>query len=320
MLDKVKSFFGGKDAKEETKDDAKKNETSAEDTKNKTATTEEAKESISITKIPLVIEYTPTGIIPLSASEKAIAKKRIAELDLLDSKKKLREETRNALETFVYRVQDFLYNDVVEVVATEAEIEKFREMLSEVSDWIYDEGEHADTHVYTSKLKELQSIENPIQHRVKEYNARPENINLVSTTVKLARDFINGIRAKAEEARYHTEEELEALSGATEKVEKWMAEQVEAQKKLAETEDPVLVTSKVSEKVRAIEDHLMKLLSKKKPKKIQPKKEPEPEAKTEPEAEAEENKEETAKDETAQEVPPVKTEIPTPEEHQHDEL
>lgn len=266
-----------------------------------------------------MIEYTPTGIIPLSASEKAIAKKRIAELDLLDSKKKLREETRNALETFVYRVQDFLYNDVVEVVATEAEIEKFREMLSEVSDWIYDEGEHADTHVYTSKLKELQSIENPIQHRVKEYNARQENINLVSTTVKLARDFINGIRAKAEEARYHTEEELEALSGVTEKVEKWMAEQVEAQKKLAETEDPVLVTSKVAEKVRAIEDHLMKLLSKKKPKKIQPKKEPEPEAKTEPEAEAE-AEEETANDETAQEVPPVKTEIPTPEEHQHDEL
>ncbi|GAA5804422.1 hypothetical protein HPULCUR_009915 [Helicostylum pulchrum] len=316
--DKVKSFFGGKDAKEEEKKDgdAKKNETAteSEEAKNKTAATtaEEAKESVSITKIPLNIEYTPTGIIPLSASEKEIAKKRIAELDLLDSKKKLREETRNALETFVYRVQDFLYNDVVEVVATEAEIEKFREMLSEVSDWIYDEGEHADTHVYSSKLKELQSIEGPIQHRVKEYNAREENINLVSTTVKLARDFVNGIRAKAEEARYHTEEELEALTGVTEKVEKWMAEQVEAQKKLAETEDPVLVTSKVSEKVKAVEEHLMKLLSKKKPKKIQPKKEPEPEAKTEPEAEADK---EAAKEEVP---PPVET--PTPEEHQHDEL
>lgn len=81
---------------------------------------------------------------------------RIAELDIKDSRKKLREESRNALETFVYRVQDFLYNDVVEIIATEADIEKFRERLSEVSDWLYDEGEHADTPLYTSKLKELQ--------------------------------------------------------------------------------------------------------------------------------------------------------------------
>lgn len=81
---------------------------------------------------------------------------RIAELDALDTRKKLREESRNALETFVYKVQDFLYNDVVELVATESDIEKFRERLSEVSDWIYDEGEHADTPVFTSKLKELQ--------------------------------------------------------------------------------------------------------------------------------------------------------------------
>lgn len=104
----------------------------------------------------MVIEYTPTGIIPLSEADKAIAKKRITELDLQDNKKKLREESRNALETFVYRVQDFLYHDVVEVVATKSEIEKFRERLSEVSDWLYDEGEHADTPTYTSKLKELQ--------------------------------------------------------------------------------------------------------------------------------------------------------------------
>ncbi|KAI7883842.1 heat shock protein 70 family [Mucor mucedo] len=304
--EKVKSFFGGKDGNAEekkTEGDAKQNETATEDAKTKTATTEEPKESVSITKVPLVIEYTPTGIIPLSEKDKAIAKQRINELDIMDNKKKLREESRNALETFVYRVQDFLYNDVVEIVAAEQEVEKFRELLSEISEWIYDEGEHADTHVYTSKLKELQSIENPIQHRVREYNQRQNNIDHVSTTAKLARDFVNSIRAKEEEARYHTEEELEGLMDATEKVEKWMAEQVEAQKKLAETEDPVIVTSKVAEKVKAVEEHLMKLLSKKKPKKVvQPKKEEEP----------------VETNETQEEI--VKDSEPKTEEHQHDEL
>lgn len=155
------------------------------------------------------------------------------------------------------------------------------------------------------------SIENPIQHRVREYNARQGNIDLVSTTVKLARDFVNSIRAKEEEARYHTEEELDNLTSITEKVEKWMAEQVEAQKKLAETENPVIVTSKVSEKVKSIEENLMKLLSKKKPKKVQVKKEPETTEKTE---------EESSKEDTQQEAPPVHTETPTSEEHEHDEL
>lgn len=81
---------------------------------------------------------------------------RIQELDFMDKQKKLREEARNALEGFVYRVQDFLYDDTVQIVATEDEIEKFREKLSETSDWLYDEGEQADTQVYNTKLRELQ--------------------------------------------------------------------------------------------------------------------------------------------------------------------
>lgn len=88
---------------------------------------------------------------------------------------------------------------------------------------------------------------------------------------------------------------------AIEKIEKWMAEQVVAQSKLSETDDPVIVTSKVTEKVKAVEDHLMKLLSKKKPKKVQPKKEP---------VETNDTQEEIVKD----------SEQPKTEDHQHDEL
>lgn len=316
--EKVKSFFGGKDTKEAEKkeDETKKNDTAsdADSKKNETAT-DDGKESVSIVKIPLTIEYTSTGIAPLSASDKATAKKRIAELDIKDSRKKLREESRNALETFVYRVQDFLYNDVVEIIATEADIEKFRERLSEVSDWLYDEGEHADTPLYTSKLKELQAIENPLQHRVREYNQRQNNIDLVEKTSKLVRDFVTSMRNKAEELKYHTEEELENLEIAIEKVENWMADQVAAQKKLSDTEDPVLVTSKVAEKVKTVEDHLMKLISKKKPK-VQPKKEPVvPKNETEEEETSAEDKKK-AEEDAKTEVPPSTND----DEPKHDEL
>ncbi|CAO0793964.1 unnamed protein product [Mucor circinelloides] len=321
--EKVKSFFGGKDSKDaeaEKKDEEakQKNETAkadgSNDAKNNTAA-EEAKESVSITKIPLAVEFIPTGLAPLSEKDKAIAKKRIAELDALDTRKKLREESRNALETFVYKVQDFLYNDVVELVATESDIEKFRERLSEVSDWIYDEGEHADTPVFTSKLKELQLIEQPIQHRVREYNERDNNIHLVDSTIKLAREFVANISQVAEDLRYHTEEELDGLLTAAEKLEDWMAEKVAAQKKLANTDDPVLVTSHVVDRAQTVKEHLLKLMSKKKPK--VPKKTPEvPKNDTE----KEQNVSNEDSEKTQQETTESETPAATSEEHEHDEL
>ncbi|GAN04334.1 hsp70 family chaperone [Mucor ambiguus] len=322
--EKVKSFFGGKDSKDaeadkKNEDANQKNETAktdgTADSKNKTAA-EEAKESVSIAKIPLTIEFIPTGLAPLSEKDKAIAKKRIAELDALDSRKKLREESRNALETFVYKVQDFLYNDIVALVATESDIEKLRERLSEVSDWIYDEGEHADTPVFTSKLKELQLIEQPIQHRVREYNERDNNINLVDSTIKLAREFVTNISQVADDLRYHTEEELDGLLTAAEKLEDWMAEKVAAQKKLANTDDPVLVTSHVVDRAQTVKEHLVKLMSKKKPK--VPKKTPEV-PKNDTEKEQNDSNEDSEK---KQQEEATQSEIPaaTSEEHEHDEL
>lgn len=269
LKEKVKSFFGGKDSKETEEKSgesnaSQQNETTVESNENTANAT--AEESISITKVPLTIDFKPTGNLPLTQKEKEVAKKRIIELDALDVRKKLREESRNMLETFVYRVQDFLYDDIVSVVATEETIEAFREKLSETSDWLYDEGEHAETPIYISKLKELQALEGPIQHRFKEYKERTKNTELVNNMVKLSRDFVDSIRAQSEDVRYHTEEELETLASATDKLAEWMKSKLEAQSKLADTEEPVLLTSQVSEKTKLVEEQLTKLLTKKKPK------------------------------------------------------
>lgn len=155
-------------------------------------------------------------------------------------------------------------------------------------------------------------VEQPIQHRVKEYSERDNNIKLVDSTLKLARDFVANINELAEDLRYHTEEELDGLLTAAEKLEHWMAEKVAAQKKLANTEDPVLVTSNVVDKTQAVKEHLMKLMSKKKPK--VPKKAPEvPKNDTEEENEGSKSQQETASKSS-------ETPIATSDEHEHDEL
>lgn len=81
---------------------------------------------------------------------------RMASLDEKDAKRRAREEARNHLEAFVYRIQDFLYDEVVELVSTEKERETLREQLSAASDWLYEEGEYADTADYIERLRKLQ--------------------------------------------------------------------------------------------------------------------------------------------------------------------
>lgn len=80
------------------------------------------------------------------------------ELDLKDALRREREDARNSLESFVYRTLDFLYDEVVETVASEEQREELREKLSETSDWIYDEGEHADTKAYIDQLNTLKYV------------------------------------------------------------------------------------------------------------------------------------------------------------------
>lgn len=142
------------------------NDKKAEETKDKEPT---------IKKIALQVQVIPTGPPPMTQQEKLVAQKRyvknecilgmqnsnhdvysIRELDALDEKRRLWEESRNNLESFVYRVQDFLYDDIVSIVSTEEQQETLREQLSETSDWLYDEGESADTAVYLERLRKLQ--------------------------------------------------------------------------------------------------------------------------------------------------------------------
>lgn len=93
-----------------------------------------------------------------------------------------------------------------------------------------------------------------------------------------------------------------------------MAEKVAAQKKLANTDDPVLVTSHVVDRAQTVKEHLMKLMSKKKPK--VPKKTPEvPKNDTEKEQDASNEDSEKKQQEETTETPAA-----TSEEHEHDEL
>ena len=64
-----------------------------------------------------------------------------------DEEKKRNEQAKNALESHIFEMQDFMYMDDVTEMSTEEERTTILSALSETSDWLYDEGEHAETRV-----------------------------------------------------------------------------------------------------------------------------------------------------------------------------
>ena len=69
-----------------------------------------------------------------------------------DEEKKNNEQAKNALESHIFEMQDFMYTDEVTEVSTEEERTTILSTLKEASDWLYDEGESAETRVCNNLL------------------------------------------------------------------------------------------------------------------------------------------------------------------------
>jgi hypothetical protein len=74
-------------------------------------------------------------------------------------------------------------------VTTEDERVKFTEQLSEAEDWLYGDGEAADSAEFTAKLKGLEAVGAPIAHRASEAELRPE-VRVASGRGWLPRDRV----------------------------------------------------------------------------------------------------------------------------------
>ncbi|KAI7857208.1 Hsp70 protein-domain-containing protein [Circinella umbellata] len=332
--DKVKSFFGSKEEETQSNEETAKetvqadqNNTESEKKTEKKTTTEEEKEEKTnkpkepiLKKVPLNIEFIGAGPVAMSTEEKTEARQRIRILDTLDEKRRLREESRNNLESFVYRIQDFLYDDTVGIVSTEEQQDHLREQLSETSDWLYDDGETADTKEYIDRLKKLQTLEKPITFRRQEYLDRDGNIKRIETSVQLARVFVDNIRSNTpEEERYHTDEELDAVLDLANQVDTWKIEAVTAQEKRDHHLDPVFTGVDVNKQCRELDEALMKLMKKKKPK--TKKKVPKNENTEEQEPVTDENdKKKESDDEPIIEKQPEQEQDSNEEHRKHDEL
>ncbi|RGB32887.1 Hsp70 protein [Rhizophagus diaphanus] len=280
FTDKFKSFFGvnGNKSEESIKEVPLPDETTSssvnvseptlETNKTQANDTEPTQKQTKIETINLNLEVEYVGIKPLGKNEKDESIKRLRAMDNSDLQRRTREEARNNLESFVYRVRDFLQNEEVLQVSTESQRAELSSKLSETSDWLYGEGEEAQTVEFKTRLNNLKLLEQPIAYRREERIKLPNAIFKIKAVINSTRDFVDEIKTNTTaENRYHTDEELDKLLSVCGKVEEWLNEKLELQGKTPPHVNPSLVTIDIDKKLNEIEREFLILVSKKPPRK-----------------------------------------------------
>ncbi|GAA6060896.1 hypothetical protein JCM10212_000179 [Sporobolomyces blumeae] len=230
----------------------------------------------------------------MSTDEKSEIKKRLRDAKSSLQRKLAREEARNTLEAYIYRVRDLVEQSSFVSSSVDAERKAIRALNDKTSEWLWDEGESAKTNELKEKKRELEKLVKHVLTRSHEAVSRPELVTrlreLVSTSTTFHSSALKNLTTSAADAvQRFTTDELTKLSTLVNETTTWLDDLVKKQDKLKAHEDPVLRVADLEKKIKDLESEYGKLFKKKVPRarKAKPakKEEAKEEAKEEPPAE-----------------------------------
>ncbi|BGP43196.1 lumenal Hsp70 protein [Rhodotorula kratochvilovae] len=214
----------------------------------------------------------------MSKEELVEAKKRLRDAKSALQRKLAREEARNVLEAYVYKVRDLLdggsaHGAAFLAASVDAEREKVRELQSATAEWLWDEGESAETKVLKEKKRDLEKLVKHILSRSTEALARPAALASLHSTLTSASAFLADARknataaaaADADAPARFTPDELDKLDALLKETRAWVEDADARQAKLRAHEDPVVRVAEVEKKEKEVEREVAKLEKKKVP-------------------------------------------------------
>ncbi|GAA6001699.1 uncharacterized protein JCM10292_004998 [Rhodotorula paludigena] len=210
--------------------------------------------------------------------EKSEIKKRLREAKSALTRKLAREEARNLLEAYVYRVRDLVdggsrESDAFVAASTESERRAVKELQAKTDEWLWEESEQAETKALREKKRELEKLVQHILSRSTEALQRPALIADLRSAVSAASTFVSSARANATAlassdpgapARF-ADDELAKLEGLARETGAWVDDMVKKQDKVAAHEDAVLRVAELEKKLKEVERETDKLAKKKAP-------------------------------------------------------
>ncbi|KAI0742863.1 actin-like ATPase domain-containing protein [Daedaleopsis nitida] len=279
---KLKNLFGKGSSSSASVDETSADVGAAETEATTTSSSVETTATVVSKKDPIPLEIStkfPT-IAPMSIEQKRKGRDRLKAIDAEEAGKRKREEARNTLEGYLYRLRDLLEDESNEAPFVKCSQPSERKSLSgkvdETLGWLQEHGDDADTIQYIDKRTALESLERPIIHRYKEIEEFPQALNNSQMWNFHSRMFLQEARANLSTELQtgavgkYTKEELDDLEKTLKEHESWLDEWVEKQKQVKMNEDPVILSSEMRARAKVLENQLQKLVKKRPPK--QPKK------------------------------------------------
>ncbi|KAI5119564.1 hypothetical protein M0805_005628 [Coniferiporia weirii] len=298
---KLKGFFGGAkgDVKDESSSEATSSETSSSSSPSATASESAESESVSPSEsasssssaaspspspekkkevrdtIPLKLSVKPLSIPALTPTEVRRSRDRLISIDTAEAAKRRREEARNGLEAYLYRLRDLLEDDETspfKKCSKEEEREVIQEKVTELLHWMNEEADDAQLIDFWDKKDAVERLERPIQFRYQEIEAFPSALNNSQRVNWMNRMFITEARKNLTAElvpgnlpAFYTAEEIDTLEKSLKEHESWLNEWVEKQKSVKANEDPVILTTEMKARAKTLENAALKLMRRKTP-------------------------------------------------------
>ncbi|KAN0065611.1 lumenal Hsp70 protein [Thecaphora frezii] len=311
----LKSFFGVGTPSTGSKKEA--NATKSENaTEPPEADDKAAEEEAELTAKDRVIKLTartiplPGALPPMSGEEQKKSKDRLWTMSQAAARKAAREEARNGIESYLYRVRDMLYDPVFEKVSKASERDAISAKVEELSEWLGDEGERAETATLKLKRASLEKLVKPLETRLAQSKTRTAAFAAFERSIEASRAFVAEARANltaalaANESSKYSQTELDQLDKQVERDAEWFDKGKAEQAKRGEDEDPAILSEDLERRRKKVEETIAKLRKRRIPKTRPNKKKPA--------AAAADNKkadDEKAKDKPEADAPPKHQEL-----------
>ncbi|KAM3870793.1 heat shock 70 kDa protein 4L [Diretmus argenteus] len=182
-----------------------------------------------------------------------------------DKLEKERIDAKNAVEEYVYDLRDKLCG-IYEKYITEEDSSRLTLMLEDTENWLYEEGEDQPKQVYVDKLDALKRFGQPIQERHREQEDRPRAFEELGKKLQLYMKAVDSYKQKDERYLHLNAEDMSTVEKSVNESMGWMNSKMNAQSKLAITQDPVVKVADIIAKIQELEDVCNPVINRPKPK------------------------------------------------------
>ena len=297
MVEKLDNTDGGEsmdvdDKKDDDDDDTENQDNSKAADQNDTETpmqTEESpgKQAAGDKKEPAnkkmkkikMVDLRVESIVPqFSKYELQLCIERENQMIMQDRLEKDRADAKNAVEEYVYDMRDRLYGPLGHYVE-ESQRSDFSNILNDVENWLYDEGEDQMKQVYIDKLTSLKKLGNPICHRHQEAMERPAAFQAFGSVLQQIRKFLDLYLQKDERYNHIDQQDVKKVEKCLKEKAEWFERTQNQQNQRKSFEDPIVTCSEINSQRCNLESVCLLIINKPKPK-VEPPKDSETSAKT----------------------------------------